>query len=117
MGNSIGYKKIRVKKTVNFKEEDSILESIENVLKNHEKIREIKIDGEEITCRWGITLWSFGEKIIVRVETVNRNKRVTVKSEPVVKTTLVDYGKNRKNVEDLIDKITNEIHHNSEGSS
>jgi hypothetical protein len=48
------------------------------------------------------SLKSFGERIQINVETTGSNESIlTVESKPIIKTTLFDYGVNRKNVERL----------------
>gem|GEM_PF-4810409 len=104
--NPIGYHEIRVEKKIYLNEcSDNIVKSIEDILKEHRKVKNIKVSGKEITGRWVMSLWSFGEKISVKVESANEEKSLSVKSEPILKTALIDFGKNRKNINQIIDKI------------
>ena len=55
-----------------------------------------------IVARTGISWKSWGEIITFDVRGMNDVTKVKVSSRPVVRTTLVDYGKNLENVEKII---------------
>ena len=52
-----------------------------------------------IEARTGISWQSFGEVVEVEIEPGVEGTRLRVRSAPRLKTTLVDYGKNRQNVD------------------
>ncbi len=53
-----------------------------------------------------MTWKSFGEAISISIQNVSpETVSIRIKSEPAVKTTLVDYGKNYQNVEAIIDYL------------
>jgi hypothetical protein len=51
------------------------------------------------------SLWSFGERITIDIEEGAAGSKVTVTSAPVVPTTAVDYGRNRRNVVRIVSAI------------
>ena len=45
------------------------------------------------------SFWSWGENVLVTLNSLpNSHTRVSIRSTPVVPTTLVDWGKNKKNI-------------------
>jgi carbon monoxide dehydrogenase subunit G len=65
------------------------------------RVNGLKVDPASATVRGrGRMTWaSFGEQVECRVHPAGRGSRVEIRSRPTVPTTLVDYGKNRQNVE------------------
>lgn len=56
-----------------------------------------------IHAQTDITIWSFGESVnIFIVQQDEKTALVDITSEPRVKTTLLDYGKNKRNVDRLV---------------
>jgi hypothetical protein len=53
----------------------------------------------EIDAKVGATFWSFGERVTVRLAGRGDTTRVSVRSQPRLSTTTVDYGKAVQNVE------------------
>ena len=53
----------------------------------------------EIDAKVGATFWSFGERLTVRLAGRGDTTKVTVRSQPRLSTTTVDYGKAVQNVE------------------
>ena len=64
----------------------------------------------EIVAKTGVSWKSWGELITFKIEKNGEKVKIKVKSEPVLKTTLIDYGKNFENVE----KITSFLEKHSE---
>lgn len=59
-----------------------------------------------IRIKTGMTWKSFGENILITVSSdVKEECKVSVSSKPIIKTTLVDYGKGIENVRLLIEEI------------
>lgn len=51
----------------------------------------------------GTSMWSWGEKIEIRLRDLNEGYTlVQVNSSPMLSTTLIDYGRNRENVEQVL---------------
>jgi hypothetical protein len=66
------------------------------------KLRVVRQDStsHEIDAKVGVTFWSFGESVTVRLEALGRNStRVIIRSQPRLSTTTVDWGKAAQNVE------------------
>lgn len=55
-----------------------------------------------VTASIGTGLWSWGEKILVQLSEVPGGSAVRIRSECVFPLQLVDYGKNRRNVEQIV---------------
>jgi len=69
-------------------------------------IDRINKDEGEILARTGTTWLSFGESISYQVEQISDSHcSITVKSRPLLRTTVIDYGKSRDNIR----KIANDI--------
>ncbi len=61
-------------------------------------------EGLELTS--GLSIWSYGEKIRIKPVASEGNKqKYEVSSRPLLKTTLIDYGKNLENVKKIEDII------------
>lgn len=59
-----------------------------------------------LRARTGMTWKSFGEKIMLTVSPAGKNLcKVTASSEPVIWTTIVDYGKNIENIRSIHDSL------------
>lgn len=47
----------------------------------------------------GVNIWTWGDKITMRIEKIDEEtSKVHIQSKPAVATTVVDYGKNLKNI-------------------
>lgn len=63
-------------------------------------------DNDNIIASTKTTNASFGEKITLQLTQINRETiNIHIMSQPLVKYTILDYGKNYKNVEYIIDQI------------
>ena len=62
----------------------------------------VQVDGWVVTATVGVNWKSWGEEVAGRVLTGPGGTRVEVTSQCRMKTTLFDYGKNRKNVEGVL---------------
>lgn len=58
----------------------------------------------------GISWLSWGEIITLRIQKLETQLELEVKSECKLKTTIVDWGKNRKNVEGIFSVLNEKIH-------
>jgi hypothetical protein len=84
------------------------LNSLENI-KNCKIIDKDKAKGT-IHAKSGSTWQSFGEVLNINILPVDSKfVSVTIESKPKVSITLVDYGKNIKNIESIIDFLNNKI--------
>lgn len=65
------------------------------------RVTKVRVDPASATVKGrGRMSWaSLGEEVKCRVEPAGGGSRVEIRSRPVLRTTLVDYGKNRQNVE------------------
>lgn len=103
--------KLKVNNTVRFEIEDSkqeILELCEKSLVNIKKciIEKSNLDEGTLTAKTGGTWLTWGEFILFQLEFIDDNKwMVNVSSRPIVKTTVIDYGKNRDNIQRIIEYI------------
>ncbi|HKK61615.1 MAG TPA: hypothetical protein VJ951_03590 [Bacteroidales bacterium] len=66
-----------------------------------EKKWSLQLSDNEAIIRTGITLWSLGEIISIKFAEMTGEKQIKVISKPKIKTTRIDYNKNKKNI-DLI---------------
>ena len=72
-------------------------------------LREVQSDESSgaITAKTKMTWKSFGEIIDIRIIGLNENKtRIEVQSRPLLRTTMVDYGKNLENIEKILTSIS-----------
>ena len=78
-------------------------EAFINELRNlcSEKKWDLQLSDNEVLIRTGITLWSLGEIISIKFAEEPGEKQIKVTSKPKIKTTRIDYNKNKKNI-DLI---------------
>lgn len=66
-----------------------------------------KVTGENyaegtILGKTGVNIWTWGDKLALHVEKINEEtSKVHVQSRPAVATTVVDYGKNLKNIKTI----------------
>lgn len=60
----------------------------------------------EIKAATGMSWKSYGEILTIRLIPGHQNVRIEISSSPKLKTTLVDYGKGRKNVDTIARLIT-----------
>jgi hypothetical protein len=65
------------------------------------KARGVRVNAESATlaARVGMSWASFGEHIECRVQPGDGGSTLEIRSRPALRTTIVDYGKNRENVE------------------
>ena len=64
----------------------------------------------EIKARVGISLWSWGENVTISLNAESdTDTSLVISSNPVFKLTLVDYGKNRRNINTLLAAINAEL--------
>ncbi|WP_420126692.1 hypothetical protein [Longimicrobium sp.] len=77
------------------------LERCRAALAANRGLKEVRVDpARGAAYAHGRLSWaSFGEKIECRVAAVEDGSWVTIRSRPVLSTTVVDYGKNRENVQ------------------
>jgi hypothetical protein len=69
-------------------------------------IRDVQIIGDgALAARWGMTFWSWGEIMTCRVWQTGEQSVVHVRSECTLRTIVVDWGKNRRNVETILHKL------------
>ena len=75
---------------------------------NHFKRMNIKKSDNGIIIKSGIKLTSWGEKIEI-TESKNENEKRIIKitSKPKLKTTLVDFGQNKENIDRITELIKN----------
>jgi hypothetical protein len=63
-------------------------------------VKDVRLDSPAtLRARVGATRRSWGERIRCSVRAVDGGSEVAIHSRPRVRTTLVDYGKNRENVD------------------
>ncbi|HUR30598.1 MAG TPA: hypothetical protein VMZ69_04150 [Saprospiraceae bacterium] len=56
-------------------------------------------NGNEISLKSGMNLWGFGENISIKINPKTiQSTEYEIESTPIMKTTLVDFGKNLQNV-------------------
>lgn len=82
------------------------------------KIKGMKVDSSDkllgrIVCKAGVSLFSWGENIPIQLTAVNENTtRITIVSSPktgVMFGGAFDMGKNRKNIEQILNATSQEL--------
>lgn len=64
----------------------------------------------EIKARVGMSLWSWGENVTIALTAESdTDTSMIISSNPAFKLTLVDYGKNRRNINTLLAAINAEL--------
>jgi hypothetical protein len=83
---------------------DTALQSCLRALKEIPKARSVIADSVTgtATARTAMTWRSFGERLTVKVNADGRGSSITISSEPLVPTTLIDGGKGVENVETFL---------------
>lgn len=64
-------------------------------------VRAVGVDAATLRARVGMSWASAGESIECRVQPVADGSSVEIRSRPLLRTTMVDYGKNRENVQHI----------------
>ncbi|RLD19677.1 MAG: hypothetical protein DRI69_07870 [Bacteroidetes bacterium] len=95
--------------------------SFKSTLSKNELIDKLKTDqffgrmklsekDDNIAIRTRVTFWTWGENIVIKTKELNDNLfEYSISSKPWLPTTLIDYGKNFKNVsrlEELIEPVS-----------
>lgn len=80
---------------------DQALALCQSAVKQVPKATVVQVDAASATleARVGMTWASFGERIEFSVTPAGGATEVSIRSHPVLRTTIADYGKNRENVE------------------
>jgi len=66
-------------------------------------VKHADVDAGLIEARIGVSWRSWGERLTVRVQGQAEDQaEIDVLSEPLLRTTIVDYGKNQRNVDELL---------------
>lgn len=81
---------------------DAAFHTLHQAIGSITKPESLQVNGWDVTATVGISMKSWGEHIAGRVLVGPGGTRVEVTSECRWKTTLFDYGKNRKNVESIL---------------
>jgi carbon monoxide dehydrogenase subunit G len=74
----------------------TLTDSVTRVASN----RSVQVDGPSVSATVRVSIWSWGERIEGRVEATDSGSRVQVSS--TCRAQLFDWGKNRRNVEDIM---------------
>lgn len=75
--------------------------SLSNIIKC--KIEEINIREGILKAKAGMTWYTWGDLILFKLDHIHENKyKVLITSRPIVKTTVIDYGKNQDNINRII---------------
>jgi hypothetical protein len=94
-----------------------VFSRLQQALHGTSGIRDVQIIGDSaqalrsrpaagaLAARWGVSVWSWGEIMTCWVWQTGEQSVVHVRSESTIRTTLVDYGKNRRNVETILRKL------------
>lgn len=83
---------------------DLCLQSLENVRKSR-LVEEDRVNGK-IVVKVGLNWATWGDKIIYSISKMDDNQtEVNIVSYPIVKTTLIDYGKNAENISLILRKL------------
>lgn len=60
-----------------------------------------------ITARAAVSMWSWGENITIQLNRIDdSNTNLEISSQPRMRLTLVDYGKNRRNINVILSQIS-----------
>ncbi|MFH1146226.1 MAG: hypothetical protein V1736_00780 [Pseudomonadota bacterium] len=85
---------------------DQVFQKCLNTLRALRSIKNVKPAGRRLFGRTKPSFSSFGEEITVSFEALDsKSTRIQIISAPVVKITLLDYGKNYKNTVNIMDAI------------
>lgn len=106
-------KKVQLINQAEFKLEgtkEQVIELCRNSLDSikNSSVLEINREAGLIRAKAGMTWYTWGDEITFQIESIgDHNYSVSVTSRPMVKTTLIDYGKNLDNIQ----KIKSYLHH------
>ncbi len=68
----------------------------------------LKEKDDEIILRSNITIYSFGELISIKlISKENKENKYLISSKPLIGFTIIDYGKNLKNIQKIDTLIIN----------
>lgn len=85
---------------------DQVAQRVCQVVAALPKAAGVTLNPPYVTASIGTGLWSWGEKILVQLSEVPGGAAVRIRSECVFPLQLVDYGKNRRNVEQIVAGLT-----------
>lgn len=72
--------------------------------------KKIKTNNNAYLIKTKMTIQSFGEQIDLRLEKLHQNEtKIIISSKPVVKGTLIDYGKNKENIKKIEQYFLSEL--------
>ena len=79
-----------------------LLDSAADILRRQWRLRRLQRDPDAVVARTKISLLSWGDDIRVEVTSeASQSAAVAISSQSVLKTTIIDWGVNRRNVERL----------------
>ena len=79
-----------------------LLDSAADILRRQWRLRRLQRDPGAVVARTKISLLSWGDDIRVEVTSgASQSAAVVISSQSVLKTTIIDWGVNRRNVERL----------------
>ncbi len=84
---------------------DQVAQRVCQVLAALPKASGVALHPPYVTASTGLGMWSWGEKILVQLSEVPGGSAVRVRSECAFPLQLVDYGKNRRNVQHVLDGL------------
>ncbi|MDO3687249.1 DUF1499 domain-containing protein [Micromonospora sp. C28ISP2-4] len=85
------------------------MEAVQKLLAAFESLPRVKmvrrVDETTVEARTGVSFKSWGETVDATVTAVESGSRVAITSRSRLQTTLVDYGQNRENVEQVVRRL------------
>lgn len=94
---------------------EQVFQKALDILKGFKSVRTTTPFKEKLTisARTKITCLTFGEEITLQFDVLSQNSvKIHIKSHPAVRYTLLDYGRNFKNIEYLSNRIRGEEKNN-----
>ena len=88
---------------------DVALRALHQAVSALAKQETIAVDGSTITGRVGVSARSWGDLLTGTVQPVPNGSRVTVKSRSRLRTQFLDWGKHRKNVTEVLARVTSAL--------
>lgn len=85
---------------------EQVAQRAHQVLSAMQKVTGVTTSPPYVKAKTGVSMASWGAKVSVHIEPAQGGTAVRIRSECAIPLQLVDYGKNRKNVEQIASGLT-----------
>ena len=88
---------------------DAALRALHEAVAAIAKQETIAVDGPMVTARVGVSARSWGDLLTGTVQPGPNGSRITVESKSRLPTQILDWGKHRKNINEVLSRVNNAL--------